>query len=293
MVYRDSIRLTGCIRNKFRIVPNQSRCYMIRVCQLTKRFESGRRVITAVDHVSFEVEAGEVFGLLGPNGAGKTTSMRMILGLLQADDGFAEIDGIRSDQSTDEIKRRVGFVSANAGIYQWLTAREMLLFFGDVYGLKINQSKQRVAELSDLLDLHEFIDQRSATLSTGQKQRINLARALVHDPPIMLLDEPTLGLDVVGSQVIFDYIEMLRSRSKAIILCTHRLEQAERICDRFGLLHQGKMVLEGNLSELQAQTGHSNLVDMFIELLRKSETEPESTSSPPLDPTDPNWKEPV
>jgi ABC-2 type transport system ATP-binding protein/sodium transport system ATP-binding protein len=244
---------------------------MIRVVQLCKTFFNVRQTIQAVDHVSFEVFPGEVYGLLGPNGAGKTTTMRMILGLLQPDQGYAEIETIRSDQAPNEVKRRVGFVSANAGTYQWLTTREILTFFGDVYGLPLERIKQRIDELSVLLGLRPFLDQRSATLSTGQRQRINLARALMHDPPIMLLDEPTLGLDVVGSQVIFDYMEMLCRSGKAIILCTHRLEQAERVCHRFGLLHGGKLVYQGTLRELQAQTGRNNLVDIFVDLLQPEE----------------------
>ncbi len=241
---------------------------MIRVVNLCKKFVSRDLAIQAVDHVSFNVSPGEVYGLLGPNGAGKTTTMRMILGLLKPDSGYAEIDAIRSDLAADEIKRRVGFVSANAGTYQWLTAREILCFFGDVYGLPLERIEQQVNRLTELLGLRSFLDQRSATLSTGQRQKINLARALMHDPPIMLLDEPTLGLDVVGSQIIFDYMQMLCRDNKAIILCTHRLEQAQRVCQRFGLLHHGQMVHEGTMDELREQTGRDNLVDIFVSLLR-------------------------
>jgi ABC-2 type transport system ATP-binding protein/sodium transport system ATP-binding protein len=241
---------------------------MIQVHHLHKSFQSGTRMIRAVDDVSFEVAPAEVFGLLGPNGAGKTTTMRMILGLLRADSGFAAIDGFRSDIAPDEVKKRVGFVSANAGTYQWLTPREILTFFGDVYGLPLELIRRRIEELAELLGIGPFLDQRSSTLSTGQRQRINLARAMVHDPPVMLLDEPTLGLDVIGSQVIFDYIGMLCQQDKAIILCTHSLDQAQRICDRFALLHEGRIVHTGDLAELQARTGREHLVDMFVDLLR-------------------------
>lgn len=236
---------------------------------LSKTFRSGRREILAVDDVSFDVGPAEVFGLLGPNGAGKTTMMRMILGLLKPDSGHAEINGHRSDSQPDEIKRQVGFVSASAGVYQWLTGREMLSFFGEIYGLTSQLVRERIDHLGQILDLTNFIDQGCATLSTGQKQRLSLARALIHDPPVMILDEPTLGLDVVGSQVIFDYIGMLKERSKAIILCTHRLEQAQRVCTRFGLMHQGRKVLTGTLEELKQTTGKSDLVEMFVDLLRE------------------------
>ena len=240
---------------------------MISIHHLTKSFKSGRRTILAVDDVSFDVGPSEVYGLLGPNGAGKTTMMRMILGLLKPDQGFAEIDGHRSDQQPDDVKRQVGFVSASAGVYQWLTGREMLSFFGEVYGLSQTEIDTRITELSEILDLSEFLNQGCATLSTGQKQRLSLARALIHDPPVMILDEPTLGLDVVGSQVIFNYIDILKERNKAIILCTHRLEQAQRVCTRFGLMHQGKQVLQGTMTELRSQTGREDLVEMFVDLL--------------------------
>lgn len=243
---------------------------MIEISRLAKTFTSGNRKIHAVKEASFHVAPGEVFGLLGPNGAGKTTTMRMILGLLRPDSGYAEIDGLRSDSHPDEIKRRVGFLSASAGVYQWLTGVEVLNFFGDVYGMMPDQVERRIAELSRLLQLDEFLYQRCSTLSTGQKQRINLARAMIHDPPVMMLDEPTLGLDVVGSQVIFEYIDMLKSEKKAIILCTHRLEQAQRICDRFGLLHQGVMAHEGTLEELRATTSRNDLVEIFVDLIDES-----------------------
>lgn len=223
----------------------------------------------AVDGVNFSVQPGSVFGLLGPNGAGKTTTMRMVLGLLRPDSGYSEIAGIRSDVDPDGVKRQVGFVSAAAGVYQWLTAREMLSFFGDIYGISVQQSRQQISQLAELLNFSNILDQRCTTLSTGEKQRINLARALMHDPPVMILDEPTLGLDVVGSQTIFDYIELLKSRGKAIVLCTHRLEQAQRVCDRFGMLHHGKMIREGSLDDLQQQTGRQDLVEMFIDLINQ------------------------
>ena len=255
---------------------------MISIQNLSKTFQTGQRSLLAVDGVSFDVQQGEVYGLLGPNGAGKTTMMRMILGLLKPDSGFAQIAGYRSDQQPDEVKRNVGFVSASAGVYQWLTGREMLAFFGDIYGLDSAQIDSKILELSRILGLGDFLDQRCATLSTGQRQRLSLARALIHEPPVMILDEPTLGLDVVGSQVIFNYIDVLRERSKAIILCTHRLEQAQRICTRFGLLHRGKKVLEGTIQSLQSQTGKQDLVEMFVGLI-DSQQQPEDTKSlPPI-----------
>jgi sodium transport system ATP-binding protein len=243
---------------------------MIRVEKLTKIYLRDELPFAAVDRLSFQVHPGEVYGLLGPNGAGKTTTMRMILGLMQPDSGYAEVENFRSTEAADEVKRRIGFVSASAGIYQWLTAREMLLFFCDVYGIHDDLAGERVRVVSEMLDCRRFLDQRCATLSTGQRQRINLARAIVHDPPVMLLDEPTLGLDVVASQVVFDYIQQVRESGKSIILCTHSLEQAERVCNRFGLLHRGVLAMEGNLEELRERTGHMTLVQMFLSMIEES-----------------------
>lgn len=240
---------------------------MIEVDHLTKRFPlAGGGELTAVQDVSFAVAAGEVYGLLGPNGAGKTTTLRMLLGLLRPTSGRAIVAGFSSMEFPDEAKRRVGLVSTTAGLYQWLSVREVLHFFADLYGVPPDVAAVQIERLQTLFGLTEFLDQRCATLSTGQKQRVNLSRALIHQPPVMLLDEPTLGLDVLGSQVVREYIAHLRTEGKAVILTTHRLEEAEGLCDRFGLLHRGKLVSEGTLDELRARTGCATLVEMFLQL---------------------------
>jgi ABC-2 type transport system ATP-binding protein/sodium transport system ATP-binding protein len=236
---------------------------MITIHQLTKRFYSGGCPIVAVNRLSFSVSAGEVYGLLGPNGAGKTTTIRMIVGLLRPDEGFAEVLGFRTSEAPDEVKSRVGLVAASDGVYPWLTVREMLLFFADLYGLAPRQARENLRSLSELFNLTSLLDRRCSVLSTGQRQRVTLARALMHAPPVMLLDEPTRGLDVLGSQVVVDYVRRLRDEGKALIVSTHRLDEAERLCDRFGLLHQGELRLEGTLAELRAVTGCQTLVDMF------------------------------
>jgi ABC-2 type transport system ATP-binding protein/sodium transport system ATP-binding protein len=240
---------------------------MIIVNELTKRFASRSGHILAVNRLTFAVEGGEVYGLLGPNGAGKTTTLRMVLGLLPADSGYAEVAGYRSSEVNDEVKRRVGFVSASAGLYPWLTPRELVLFFADLYGIEPDLAAFKLVELSRVFDVTRFLDQRCATLSSGQQQRVHLVRALIHDPPVMLLDEPTRGLDVFGSQVIFDYVAHLRSQGKAVIVSTHQLDEAQRLCDRFGLMHQGRLLCEGDLATLQSATGKTSLVDMFLHLL--------------------------
>ncbi len=240
---------------------------MIEVHQLSKRFSlAGGGHIVAVDQLSFTVAAGEVYGLLGPNGAGKTTTLRMILGLLRPSSGQAAIAGFGSQDHPDEVKRRVGLVSAGTGLYPNLSVDELLLFFADLYGVPPQEAQQQRQHLCILLGLEEFRQQRCGSLSTGQKQRVNLARALVHRPPVMLLDEPTLGLDVLGRQVVNEYIGHLRSEGKAVILTTHHLDEAERLCSRFGLLHKGRLVREGTLAELRTATGCVSLGEMFLKL---------------------------
>jgi sodium transport system ATP-binding protein len=240
---------------------------MIAVNHLTKRFpQAVGGELVAVNELSFRVQAGEVYGLLGPNGAGKTTTLRMLLGLLRPTSGHATIAGFSSTAHPDEVKRRVGYVSSTAGLYQSLTVREMLLFFADLYAVTPAAARLELERLNYVLGLEEILDQRCATLSMGQRQRVSLARSLIHRPPVMLLDEPTLGLDVLGSQVVVEYIDLLRQEGKAVILTTHRLEEAERLCGRFGLLHRGRLVSEGTLAELRATTGCTSLVEMFLKL---------------------------
>jgi ABC-2 type transport system ATP-binding protein/sodium transport system ATP-binding protein len=223
-----------------------------------------------VDHLSLTVEKGEVYGLLGPNGAGKTTTLRMILGLLAPTSGDASILGCHVSTDPLRMKQLIGLVSASAGLYQWLTPRELMRYFAIGFGMDNDQALQRIQDLSEIMELRSFMDRRCATLSTGQAQRVNLARALVHDPPVVLLDEPTRGLDVVGAKIVFDYVQLLRQSDKAIVVCTHQLEEAERFCDRFGLLYRGKLKFEGTLAQLQQTTGQPSLVEMFLTLLRDS-----------------------
>jgi sodium transport system ATP-binding protein len=252
---------------------------MIEANELVKRFSSPTGDVLAVDRVSFRVEPGEVFGLLGPNGAGKTTTLRMILGLVQPTSGYAEIDGFRTLDQADSVKARIGLVSANAGLYQWLTPRELLEFFADIYGVPPDAARKSITHLTDVFDLGSFLDRRCALLSAGQRQRVILARALVHDPPIMFLDEPTLGLDVVGCMAIFQYIRVLRDRGKSVIISTHSLDDAQRLCDRFGLINKGKLLHLGTLAQLQTETGCSTLFEMFAKMIVSERAQAEGAAA--------------
>lgn len=243
---------------------------MIELKRLSKSFSVNGRTLTAVDDLSLQVTRGEVYGLLGPNGAGKTTTLRMIQSLLPPTTGEVTILGLRIADDPLGFKRQIGLVSASAGLYQWLTTYELLEFFGRGYGLSEEMTRERISELTSVMGLSRFLHQRTATLSTGQKQRVNLARSLIHDPAVVLLDEPTRGLDVVGAKVVFDFTERLRSLGKAVIVSTHQLDEAERLCDRFGLLHYGRLRHEGTLDELRTATGRATLVEMFLALLAES-----------------------
>lgn len=252
---------------------------MIVAADLVKNFRWSGHTTQALRGVSFSVGAGEVFGLLGPNGAGKTTTLRIVMGLLRPDGGYAEIGGVRAGPDSTAVRAQIGMVSTNDGVYPWLTAREMLLYFADLYSVPVDLARQRLATLAGQLQLDRFLDQRCSTLSTGQKQRVILARGLMHDPPVMLLDEPTRGLDVVGSQTVFEFIRLLQQAGKAVLLSTHRLDEAERVCDRFGLLHRGQLMYAGSLDEIRQATGQIHLTDMFLSMMRDSDQQhlPEAT----------------
>ena len=246
---------------------------MIVTRDLFKQFQWGGRTVKAVNGVTFSVNAGEVFGLLGPNGAGKTTTLRIVMGLLQPDSGSTEVGGLSPDADSATVRSSIGMVSTNDGVYPWLSVREMLMYFADLYAVPLNVARQRLDSLVEKLQLALFIDQRCCTLSTGQRQRVILARGLMHDPPVMLLDEPTRGLDVVGSQTVFEFIAHLKEAGKAVLLSTHRLDEAEHVCDRFGLLHRGQMLYTGTLAQIQQATGKEHLTDMFLAMMKKTELE--------------------
>ncbi len=253
----------------------------IDVRDLVKKFTTPAGEVVAVNGVTLTVQAGEIVGLLGANGAGKTTTLRMILGLMTPTSGTARIAGFDVATHPEDVKRNIALVSASAGLYQWLTPRELMLYYADLYDIDPEAAAARVDILADLFDLGKFIDRPCAGMSTGQQQRVNLARSLMHDPPVVLMDEPTRGLDIVGTKRIFDFASHLREIGKAVIFCTHRLEEAQRLCTRFALMFRGRFQLEGTLAELRQQTDRESLTDMFLDLMARdnssSGTSPEIT----------------
>ena len=225
----------------------------------------------AVDGLSFRVQAGQIYGLLGPNGAGKTTCLRILSGLMKPSSGRAILAGHDVSEDPDQVKRSIGFLTANTGLYQRLSPRELLTFFADLHGLPTELRDRRVEHLIEWLGMGDFADLRCGALSTGQRQRTNIGRALVGDPPILILDEPTLGLDVLSNRVILDFIVREREEGKAILLSTHYLDEAESMCDKIGLLHNGALIAEGTLDELRALSGHERLSNIFLKLVHAEE----------------------
>lgn len=241
---------------------------MIEVIELVKRFPTPSGVEkAAVDRLSFRVAAGEIYGLLGPNGAGKTTTLRILSGLMHASSGRAILNGFDVADNPSGVKQSLGFITAQAGLYHRLSVRELLTYFGRLYWLTGRELKTRVERLIAWLDMEEFADLRCGALSMGQRQRTNIARALLADPPILILDEPTLGLDVLTNRLILDFIRRQRDARKAILLSTHHLDEAEGLCNRIGLLHQGRLLEEGDLNQLRERTGCHRLTDIFLSIV--------------------------
>ena len=227
--------------------------------------------IRAVDGLTFHVGAGEIYGLLGPNGAGKTTTLRILSGLIQPTAGRAVLNGFDVATHLEDVKRSIGFLTANTGLYQRLSPRELLGYFAELHGMDRQRARRRVDELVDLVGLHDFVDLRCGGLSTGQRQRTSIARALIADPPILIMDEPTLGLDVLTNRVIVDFIRREGEQGKAVLLSTHRMEEAETLCDRIGLIHRGRLIAEGGLEDLRRQAGREHLSDVFLRVVEQAD----------------------
>jgi sodium transport system ATP-binding protein len=241
---------------------------MIEVVGLCKTFrDSTGRPITAVDGVSFSARAGEILGLLGPNGAGKTTTLRILCTLLKPTAGKAEVAGFDVLTQADEVRRHVGFLSATTGVYDRMTAREMVEYYGRLNGLSGEKLEARVAELFDALDMHDIGNVRGMKMSTGQKQKVSIARSLVHDPPVLILDEPTNGLDVLVQRSVLQQVKAMRDRGKCVVYSTHIFREVEKLCDRVAIIHRGKVLDAGPLDELRERHREHDLEELFFGLI--------------------------
>ncbi len=248
---------------------------MIRVDRLSKHYRDLRRGrVTALNNVTFEARPGEIFGILGPNGAGKTTILRIISTLLRPTDGTASIDGFDVVAEPDEVRRRIGFVSCNTAIYDRMTGWEMVEYFGRLHQLPAEVLTARMETLFERLKMNELRDMLGAKMSTGMKQKVSIARALVHDPPVLIFDEATAGLDVLVARSLLKTVAELRDQGKCVLFSTHIMREAEKLCDRILILHRGCALAEGSLDDLRRAYGESDLEELFFQLIsRYEETE--------------------
>jgi sodium transport system ATP-binding protein len=241
---------------------------MIQVQNLSKTFtDSKRGPVRAVDGVSFDVQDGEIFGLLGPNGAGKTTALRLLATVMTPTGGAATVGGHDVVREPGEVRKKIGFLSGDMGLYHRLTPREILAFFGELNGLEGAALKDRIARMLALLQMESFADTKVDQLSTGMRQKVAIARTLIHDPPILILDEPASGLDVPTARVIEEFILEARRAGKCILLSTHVMEEAEYLCDRIAVIHEGRIRIAGTMEELRVATGKQRLREIFLALL--------------------------
>ncbi len=241
----------------------------IDVRDLVKVFPGRKGGVRAVDGITFSCRAGEIFGILGPNGAGKTTTLRILATSLKPSGGTAVVAGHDIAREPNAVRRRIGFLSGATGLYGRLTGREMVTYFARLYGMGEAAIRERAAYLFGLLDMNDFADRRNDKLSTGQKQKVSIARTIVHDPPVMLFDEPTAGLDVITSRTIVDFIRGCREQGKCVVFSTHIMSEARRLCDRIVLIHEGRIFAEGTPAELCTQAGTDDLEDAFVRILSR------------------------
>jgi sodium transport system ATP-binding protein len=241
---------------------------MIQVQGLMKSFRDLRRgLVHAVDHVSFEARPGEIFGLLGPNGAGKTTTMRILCTVLRPRGGSARVAGYDVATQPAQVRQHIGFMSANTAIYDRMSAWEMVTYFGRLYGLDEETLRHRLDTVFTALRMNDFRDLLGAKMSTGMRQKVSIARALIHDPPVLIFDEPTAGLDVLVARAVLQNIEQLRTLGKCVLFSTHIMREVERLCDRVAIVSRGRIQACGTLAELRHQYGQNDLEELFFQLV--------------------------
>ncbi len=245
---------------------------MIHVENLTKHFSDLRRGnVTALEDVSFDVEPGEIFGLLGPNGAGKTTCLRILSTVLKPTAGTALVAGYDALTQSAEVRARIGFMSGNTGIYDRMTAWELVEYFGRLYGMDEALLQRRITEIFTTLQMHEFRDVLGSKLSTGMKQKVSIARTIIHDPPVLIFDEPTTGLDVLVARAVLKAIASLRDAGKCIIFSTHIMSEVERLCDRTAIIHKGRILAAGTPAELKRDYRQDDFEELFFALISQAE----------------------
>jgi len=243
----------------------------IEALELSKRYyDRERGEILAANGVSFTCQPGEIFGLLGPNGAGKTTTLRMLATVIEPTSGTARINGYDVRTQPGAVRASIGYLSSSTGLYPRLSPREILLFFGRMNKLPEDKLKLRIDEVMAELDITSFADTRIEHLSTGMKQKTSIARAILHDPPVLILDEPTAGLDILVGMTTLDFIRKNKEKGRTIVFSTHIMSEAEKLCDRIAIIDEGKILAIGTLPELRELTGERYLENIFIQLVQHS-----------------------
>lgn len=246
---------------------------MIEARNLTKTFRDRKRgEIRAVDGVSLRAEPGRIYGLLGANGAGKTTTLRMLATLLRPTSGSASVAGFDVAADPAKVRAQVGFLATSTALYGRLTARETITYFGRLNGMAEDQIKARIAILADELEMHEFLDRRVEKFSTGMKQKTSIARTLVHDPVVIILDEPTLGLDVMTARNIVRFVRDCRAIGKTVIYSTHIMSEVEKLCDTVGIIHGGRLLAEGTVAALRERYAEQDVEEMFVKVVSQKIT---------------------
>lgn len=244
---------------------------MIVADDLHKSFKTKAGKVTAVDAVSFEAHDGQITGLLGPNGAGKTTTMRMLYTLMAPDSGQVRVDGIDAAKDPIAVRRALGVLPDARGVYKRLTARENIAYFGELHGLSRAQIEQRTQALSVALDMDDILDRQTEGFSQGQRTKTAIARALVHDPKNVILDEPTNGLDVMTTRAMRGFLRQLRDEGRCVIFSSHIMQEVAALCDRIVVIAKGRVVASGTADELRQQTGEENLEEAFVKVIGSEE----------------------
>ena len=244
---------------------------MIKIENLTKKFikyeKKSKQEFYADKGISFEAKESEIIGILGPNGAGKTTLLRMIAGILKPTEGTINFDNLNYQNNEIEIKNNIAYLSGNTKLYDTLTVYELLKMCGQIYGMAETKIEKNIKEITNILDMTNFLHNQIGTLSTGQTQRVNIARCLIHDPKYYILDEATTGLDIISSQIILDFIKKEKKKGKTILYSTHYMEEAENICDRVIMINKGIVIGEGTPQEIKDKTNTTNLRDAFFQMI--------------------------
>ncbi|HVX15896.1 MAG TPA: ATP-binding cassette domain-containing protein [Pirellulales bacterium] len=254
---------------------------MIHVEGLTKHYADLRRGrLVALDDVGFAAFPGQIYGLLGPNGAGKTTALRIISTVLRPSSGKVAVNGFDVVTQPSQVRRQIGFMSANTGVYDRMTAWEIVEYFGRLHGLSDDLLGERMERLFDRLQMNEIRDLLGAKMSTGMKQKVSIARALVHDPPVLIFDEATSGLDVLVARALLNTVAELREQGKCVIFSTHIMREAEKLCDRLAVIHRGRILAEGTLDELRDRHEQRDLEELFFQLITRHDERIHATDEP-------------